>query len=136
MRVPSPILLLAFLTGCASLLNGGDPGMEIIRPFRSHGFREREPTGYHTVQLCYDPADGREVMFELRKNSYKPTTFSMRPKMDNGVLFADAMLLGIPYIVDRKSPALYEMPTSSSIRPTCTRRCPPMCSGNWSRSVR
>ncbi|MBK6881749.1 MAG: trypsin-like peptidase domain-containing protein [Flavobacteriales bacterium] len=114
MRPHLLILLIALLTGCATILNGGSNGMEIgSDPSEATVFVNGNQRGTTPFSYSYDPADGTEVMFELRKNGYKPTTFSMRPKMDNGVLFADAMLLGIPYIADRMSPALYEMRVGS-----------------------
>ncbi len=58
----------------------------------------------------YDKPDGGEVSMELRKEGFQPVTFNLRPKKKNGILFADAMLLGIPYIVDGKSKALYSFP--------------------------
>ena len=107
-----PLVLL--LAGCASILNGGDPGMEVLSdPSDATVFVNGNQRGSTPFRYVYDPADGKEVNFELRKTAYAPVTFVVRPQMDNGVLFADAMLLGIPYIVDRKNPALYEMPTSS-----------------------
>ncbi len=63
------------------------------------------PFTYH-----YDPADGDNVEFELRLTGHGSERFSLRPGRNNGVLFADAMLLGIPYIFDHKSPALYKLP--------------------------
>lgn len=96
------------------MLNGGDPGMEVLSdPPEATVFVNGNQRGTTPFRYVYDPADGKEVNFELRKTAYAPVTFVVRPQMDNGVLFADAMLLGIPYIVDRKSPALYEMPTPS-----------------------
>ena len=66
--------------------------------------------GTTPFRYVYDPVDGRELNFELRKSGYTPSTFVLRPHMDNGVLFVDAMLLGVPYIIDRKNPALYALP--------------------------
>lgn len=106
-----PLLLLS--AGCASMLNKGQAGMEILsEPQEATVFVNGNQRGTTPFNYVYDPADGSEVMFELRKNGYAPSTFTVRPRMDNGVLFADAMLLGIPYIVDSKSPNLYEMPAS------------------------
>ncbi|MBX2973964.1 MAG: hypothetical protein KF797_12745, partial [Flavobacteriales bacterium] len=117
MRSSSALLVLPFaalLTGCASILNSKDPGLEVLSdPPEATVFVNGSQRGTTPFRYVYDPADGREVNFEVRKSGYGPNTFSVRPRMDNGVLFADAMLLGIPYIVDRKSPALYEMPTTS-----------------------
>lgn len=117
MRSSSALLVLPFaalLTGCASILNSKDPGLEVLSdPPEATVFVNGSQRGTTPFRYVHDPADGREVNFEVRKSGYGPNTFSVRPRMDNGVLFADAMLLGIPYIVDRKSPALYEMPTTS-----------------------
>lgn len=88
--------------------------MEILsEPGEATVFVNGNQRGTTPFRYAYDPADGQEVNFEVRKSGHVPSTFSVRPKMNNGVLFADAMLLGIPYIVDSKSPALYKMPTGS-----------------------
>lgn len=102
------------LSGCASVLSGGDPGMEILsEPGEATVFVNGNQRGTTPFHYAYDPADGADVNFEVRKSGFVPSTFTVRPQMNNGVLFADAMLLGIPYIADSKSPALYKMPTGS-----------------------
>lgn len=53
---------------------------------------------------------GDEVSLELRKEGMQPAAMELQPKCKNAVLFADAMLLGIPYIVDGKSNALFSFP--------------------------
>lgn len=114
-RFPFVLLVcMCVLSGCASILNGGTTGMEVTSdPPEATVFVNGNQRGTTPFRYVYDPADGREVNFELRKSGHTPSTFVVRPRMDNGVLFADAMLLGIPYIVDRKSPALYEMPAET-----------------------
>lgn len=104
-------LITLVLTGCASLLNGGQTGVEILSdPQETTVFVNGSQRGTTPFHYDYDPADGAEVMFELRKTGFTPSTFSLKPHMDHGVLFADAMLLGIPYIIDSKDPRLYDMP--------------------------
>ena len=111
------LLLLAsalLLTGCATLIGGKDTGMDVLsEPGEAIVYVNGNQRGTTPFRYVYDPSDGKEVMFEVRKNGYVPSAFSLRPSMNNGVLFADAMLLGIPYIVDRKSPALYQLPVNS-----------------------
>ncbi len=88
--------------------------MEVLsEPGEGTVFVNGNQRGTTPFRYAYDPSDGTEVNFEVRKTGYVPKTFTVRPRMNNGVLFADAMLLGIPYIVDSKSPALYKMPTGS-----------------------
>lgn len=107
-------LFALLFSSCASIFNGKDPGMEILSdPSEATVFVNGNQRGTTPFRYAYDPADGTDVTFELRRTGYVPSTFSLRPRMNNGVLFADAMLLGIPYIVDSKSPALYKMPTGS-----------------------
>lgn len=102
------------LSGCASILNGKGSAVEIIsEPSEATVFVNGNQRGTTPYSYSYDPADGTEVSFELRRPGYTPTTITMRPSMDKTVLFADAMLLGIPYLVDKKSPALYDLPMSS-----------------------
>lgn len=114
---PARFLLLALavlFSGCASILGGGDPGMEILsEPGEATVFVNGNQRGTTPFRYVYDPLDGQDVNIELRRSGYVPSAFSLRPRMKNTVLFADAMLFGIPYIVDGKSPALYKMPTTS-----------------------
>ena len=108
------LLVPLLLCGCANVLNKGANSLEITSdPSEATVYVNGNQRGTTPFTYAYDPEDGDEVQFELRRAGYVPTTLSLRPKMNNGVLFADAMLLGIPYIVDRKSPALYSMSTTS-----------------------
>ncbi len=112
---PSHLVMLIgislIFSGCASMLNKGNRSVQL----------ESEPSGA-TVHVNgnqkgttpftyeYSPDDGKEVVFELRHTGYEPATVTFRARSANGVLFADAMLLGIPFIVDHNSPDLYSMP--------------------------
>lgn len=49
----------------------------------------------------YRPADGDQGLLDLELAGYDKTSISIKPKRNNAVLFMDAMLLQIPYIVDR-----------------------------------
>lgn len=60
----------------------------------------------------YNREHGSDLAFEVRKNGYTSSTVNVRTKRNNGLLFVDAMLLHIPYIVDHKSKALISMPRS------------------------
>jgi hypothetical protein len=113
MRIACPFLIAASLafSGCASLFNKGGSVFEITSdPPEATVFVNGNQRGTTPFSYSYNPDDGSEIAFELRKPGYLPSTITLRPQMNNGVLFADAMLLGIPYIVDRKSPALYRLP--------------------------
>lgn len=50
------------------------------------------------------------VSFEVRQPGYRSATLTLRPGQSAGVLFADAMLLHIPYLFDRRNPDLYRVP--------------------------
>lgn len=65
------------------------------------------PTPY---TYAYDRSDGGPVALELRREGYAPVAMELRPKRKDLILFADAMLLGIPYIADANSNALYTFP--------------------------
>ncbi|MBL7953364.1 MAG: trypsin-like peptidase domain-containing protein [Flavobacteriales bacterium] len=110
------VLLCAAIvsSGCASIIAGNDPGMEVLSdPGEATVFVNGNQRGTTPFRYAYTPEDGDEVNFEVRKSGYVPSTFTISPRMNNGVLFADAMLLGIPYIADSKSPSLYRMPAAS-----------------------
>ncbi|MCB0763647.1 MAG: trypsin-like peptidase domain-containing protein [Flavobacteriales bacterium] len=106
------IICSAFgLGGCASLYNKGDQGLTIdSEPAGATVHVNGNARGTTPFQYQYDPSDGRELDIELRLSGYQSAKFLMRPKRNNAVLFADAMLLGIPWIVDKDSPALYSTP--------------------------
>jgi S1-C subfamily serine protease len=111
-----PLLAAAplLLSGCATLLNGKGSALEITsEPSEATVFVNGNQRGTTPFSYSYDPADGKEVSFEVRKSGFVPSIITMRPNMDKTVLFADAMLLGIPYLVDKNSPALYDLPVSS-----------------------
>jgi hypothetical protein len=57
----------------------------------------------------YVVEDGSTVRVDLRMAGRKDAGIDLVPKRNTAVLFADAMLLHIPYIVDHKSPALYRL---------------------------
>ena len=62
------LLLAWILTGCASLLNGSDSGMEVTSdPPEATVFVNGNQRGTTPFRYVYDPADGRELNFELRK---------------------------------------------------------------------
>ena len=68
--------------------------MEVLsEPGEGTVFVNGNQRGTTPFRYAYDPADGAEVNFEVRKTGYVPRTFTVRPRMNNGVLFADAMLL-------------------------------------------
>lgn len=112
-RKPHHLLIVSSLLfwGCATLIGGKDTGMEVLsEPAEATVYVNGDQRGTTPFRYVYDPSDGKDVSFEVRKTGYVPGTFSLRPDMNNGVLFADALLFGIPYIVDRKNPALYRLP--------------------------
>ncbi len=100
------------LSGCASFLNKGNNAVVLESvPSGAVVYINGNQKGMTPYTYAYIPEDGTEVMIEFRLTGYKPTRTSMRASTNKGVLFADAMLLGIPYLVDKKSPYLYQLPT-------------------------
>jgi len=105
-----PLYLLLF-SGCAGLTKSGqtttvittEPPSAIVRVNGA----ERGTTPF---TYTYDPADGDKVLFDLELAGYDKTAITMRPKRNNTLLFMDAMLLQIPYIVDHKSTKMYTLP--------------------------
>ena len=105
-----PLYLLLF-SGCAGLSKGGlttttittEPPNAVVRVNGTE--RGNTPFTY-----TYDPEDGDKVLFDLELAGYDKTEIMVRPKRNNTVLFMDAMLLQIPYIVDQKSPKMYSLP--------------------------
>jgi hypothetical protein len=107
----SVLLAMLFAPGCASILNkGNDQVVFSSEPsgatVRVNGFEK----GTTPFTYNYRPDDGREVIFEFHTPGHRTTTVTMRPGMQKSVIFADAMLLGIPWLVDHNSPNLYTMP--------------------------
>ncbi len=98
-------------SGCASILNKGDHSVTLYSdPAGATVHVNGNQKGTTPFTYDYSPEDGEEVTIELRLTGYRATTLTIRPSMNGGVLFADAMLLGIPYMVDRKSADLYDLP--------------------------
>lgn len=96
------------LTGCASLMGKGGRTFTLdSMPSGATVYVNGNQRGVTPFAYAYSPDDGTEVTFELRMPGYLTASTSIRPKMRNGVLFADAMLFHLPYIVDRNSPDLY-----------------------------
>lgn len=103
----------AFLTGCATMMNPGRGSLQVgSEPSDATVLINGAEVGRTPYSLSYVKEMGNEVTLELRKDGYQPKTLVLRPATHGGVLFADAMLLGIPYIVDGKSDALYRFPYS------------------------
>lgn len=110
----SPFLLLvaSLLGGCASVLNKGPQSLTLSsEPSGATVYVNGNERGTTPFTYAYAPEDGDVVQFELRREGHRNASLTLRPERNNGVLFADAMLLGIPWIADRKSPALYRMPS-------------------------
>lgn len=102
---------LLLLSGCASMLNKGNQSVVInSSPAGATVYENGAEVGSTPYTYTYDKLDGGEVNMELRKEGLQPVTFILKPRKMNGIMLADAMLLGIPYIVDGKSNALYSFP--------------------------
>ncbi len=99
------------LTGCASVLNKGKSNLTIHSdPSGAAVHVNGTERGATPFNYDYHPDDGKEVKIELRRNGYHAVDLYLKPERNSTVLFADAMLLHIPYLVDRKNPDLYGFP--------------------------
>ncbi len=102
---------MALLTGCASVLNSGARPLQIdSNPNGAAVYENGAQIGTTPYAYTYGNPAGEEVSMELRMEGRQPVAFTLHPKRKSSILFADAMLLGIPYAVDAKSKALYGFP--------------------------
>lgn len=110
MRQLLPLLPLV-LTGCASVLSSTKPTMTLRSdPAEASVYINGMERGTTPYTLDYTADMGDDLTIEMRKTGYQSTSISVRPEVNKGVLFADAMLLNIPYIVDHNAPGLYKLP--------------------------
>lgn len=99
------------LSSCASLLNKGKQDLSITsEPAGAAVYINGAQSGTTPFALAYDKALGEKFTLELRKEGRQPVSIEMQPGRKDAVLLADAMLLGIPYIADAHSKALYTFP--------------------------
>ncbi|MDQ3100391.1 MAG: trypsin-like peptidase domain-containing protein [Bacteroidota bacterium] len=113
MNFPGALSILAVLVlgGCASILNKGNNSIVLgSEPSGATVHINGNQRGTTPFTYNYTPEDGKDVVIEFRSLGYRSSTLNIHPGVSNGVLFADAMLLGIPYIVDRNNPAMYKLP--------------------------
>ncbi|MCU0318705.1 MAG: trypsin-like peptidase domain-containing protein [Flavobacteriales bacterium] len=111
------LLPLAFIfSGCAGLIGGSGSSITLESvPQGATVYVNGNQRGVTPYTYTYDPNDGRELNFELRHPGYVTATSTVYPKTRNSVLFVDAMLFHLPYIVDHKSPKMYTFPTERAI---------------------
>lgn len=99
------------LSGCASLLNKDKQSLLInSSPTGATVYENGAEVGATPFTYTYDRHDAAKVTVELRQEGRQPVNFELAPKKNNAILLADALLLGIPYIVDGKSNQLYSFP--------------------------
>jgi len=116
MRIPSLVttclLVILLSSGCASIIGGAGKQTLTLNtePSGAVVYLNGNEKGSTPYTYSYSPDDGKEVVFELRQPGYKSATVSVRPERNNAVLFADAMLFHIPYMVDKNDPRMYAMP--------------------------
>lgn len=106
-----PLLLLPVLClSCASVVGKRDANSLTITsdPADALVVINGAEVGRTPYAITYVKEMGKDILIELRKDGYQPVNSTVRVERQNGVLFADAMLLGIPYIFDSKSPNLYK----------------------------
>lgn len=112
-----PWFLIALLaSGCAALL-GGTRSTYVVDsvPQGATVFVNGDQRGVTPYTYRLDPNDGAELSFELRHPGHRAATTTVRPKKRGSVLFVDAMLFHLPYIVDHKSPNLYMFPEAGTM---------------------
>lgn len=104
---------LVLLSGCASILGGSGTQTLTLNsePSGAAVLMNGIEMGTTPLSYTYTAGDGDVLLFEFRKSGSRTATISVRPSRNNAVLFADAMLLHIPYLVDKNHPKLYNMPT-------------------------
>ena len=108
------IAALLLSSGCASVLNSGKQSLRITStPAGATVYENGAEVGVTPYTYTYDKPDGDNVAMELRKEGLQPVTFDLRPRKKNVILLADALLLGIPYIVDSQSKAMYSFPVQA-----------------------
>lgn len=118
MRTTSVLAVLlvsvVVLSGCASIMNAkGIQSLNInSEPSGAVVYMNGNEKGITPYTYTYNPDDGNEVTFELRSPGFQSATLNLRPERNNAVLFADAMLLHIPYLADKNDPRLYSLPAS------------------------
>ncbi len=102
--------LLLLTTSCASIVGKRNANVLEIRsepPGATVSINGAE-VGNTPYTLTYSKELDREVLVELRMEGYEPVNSTVRVKEQGGIIFADAMLLGIPYIFDSRDPRLYK----------------------------
>ncbi|MEO8734657.1 MAG: PEGA domain-containing protein, partial [Flavobacteriales bacterium] len=108
----SALCILGLFSGCASMLNSGKQSLTInSSPSGAIVYENGAEVGTTPYSYTYDRPESGDVTIELRMDGRQPTTLALHPTKSNGILLADALLLGIPYIADSKSPALYTFPS-------------------------
>ncbi|MGV9012410.1 MAG: trypsin-like peptidase domain-containing protein [Flavobacteriales bacterium] len=106
-----PVSLLFLFSGCASLLNSGKQSLQVeSTPSGATVYENGAEVGTTPYTYTYDKPSGDKVSLELRKEGMDPVAFELRPTVKNSVMLVDALLLGIPYIVDGSSNKLYSFP--------------------------
>lgn len=106
-------VLLWLCSGCAGISKSGqtstvittDPPNAIVRV-------NGNESGTTPFTYTYAPEDGKSVLLDVELAGYDKTSLTIRPKQNNMVLFMDAMLFQIPYLVDRNSPKMYSLPVA------------------------
>ncbi|HMC98288.1 MAG TPA: PEGA domain-containing protein, partial [Flavobacteriales bacterium] len=99
--------------GCASVLSKEKNSVRINSvPSGASVHVNGSPRGTTPFDYVYSPDDGEQVTVELRQTGYRNASFTLDAEQNSGVLFVDAMLLHIPYIVDKDAPQMNRMPVS------------------------
>lgn len=106
-----PMIAGVLLSGCASMLNSGKQSLQVeSTPSGATVYENGAEVGLTPYVYTYDKGSGDKVSLELRKDGMDPVAFEVKPTVKNSVMLVDALLLGIPYIVDGSSNKLYTFP--------------------------
>lgn len=113
MKTGLALLLPVMLAGCASVLNKGNQSVLVTStPPGALLFVDGKELGRTPYTYTLEDGGRFSVPMELRKEGHEPASFQLRPRVNRTLLFADAMLLGIPFIADSRSKALHGLPIS------------------------
>lgn len=103
------------LIGCAGLLGSGNRTVILHSdPEGATVFVNGNERGTTPWNYTYEPDDGDLVEVEFRMPGHLSNKLTINPTMKNGILFLEAMLFHIPYIVDHDNPAMYRIDRSET----------------------
>lgn len=107
----APMALLLLCSGCATMFGRGTQELDLVsEPTGATVFIDGADVGTTPFILRRSALKAIETSVELQLKGFAPCSLVVRAEPRGGVLFADAMLLGIPYLFDAKRPELHQFP--------------------------